>query len=111
MYKGKEPATGALVVFHPASSGDATNPLRPTATVGEDGSFVLSTYKPEDGAPAGDYSVTIVWLEKPAKSLTGTENRSLAIDRLKGRYADAKAAKLKAHIEKGQTNEVRFDVD
>ncbi|HET6880859.1 MAG TPA: hypothetical protein VFI31_11930, partial [Pirellulales bacterium] len=54
-----QPAPGALVVLHPV--GGAYDAERPTATVGPDGSFELTTYVGKDGAPAGDYIVTAQW--------------------------------------------------
>ncbi len=62
-----EPTEGAFLVFHPVS-GDATKgdkrtgePLKPTAQVKSDGSYLLTTYTEGDGAPAGDYAVTLEW--------------------------------------------------
>src|SRR5262245_15325321 len=54
-----QPAAGATVIFHPLEApADAP---RPTATVGTDGTFTLGTYQPGDGAPAGEYAVTVEW--------------------------------------------------
>jgi hypothetical protein len=62
-----EPASGAFVVFHPRTPpkpGDV--PSSPRATVRPDGTFALTTAVEGDGAPAGDYAVTVEWL-KPVK--------------------------------------------
>jgi hypothetical protein len=57
---GGEPAAGAFVVFHP--TGEAVpDQVRPTAQVQADGSFALATNDAADGAPAGEYAVTIEW--------------------------------------------------
>lgn len=61
-----KPAFGAVVILHPVAP-DAADPARPTATVGEDGAFQLTTYRTGDGAPAGEYFVTALWPE-PRKS-------------------------------------------
>src|SRR4051794_21088336 len=50
---------GALVVLH-ASQGDAKD-LRPSGKVFKDGSFRVTTYDADDGAPAGEYKVTVHW--------------------------------------------------
>lgn len=58
-----EPAAGAFVAFHPrtpARPGDV--PSGPRATTGVDGAFSLTTAVEGDGAPAGDYAVTVQWL-------------------------------------------------
>lgn len=55
-----QPATGAFVTLHPkAPLGD--NVPAPRANVSKDGTFALSTFDGGDGAPAGEYKVTIRW--------------------------------------------------
>jgi hypothetical protein len=73
-------------------SGGAT-PLSPAAVTGEDGSFRLMSFKPGDGAPAGDYQVTIIYpMDRFNKHLSG-------IDRLKGKFANPKTSGLAAKVE------------
>jgi hypothetical protein len=60
---GKEPPQGAFVVFHPVS-GSATGPF-PAGYVTKFGGYSLTTYELGDGAPAGDYRVTIEWRQPP----------------------------------------------
>src|SRR5688572_17397354 len=55
-------AEKALVIFHPLGDADPKAP-RSTGEVAADGSFTLSTYTSGDGAPAGDYAVTVTWAE------------------------------------------------
>lgn len=40
---------------------DIGTPLRPRARVKEDGSFSIGTYAAGDGAPAGEYVITVSW--------------------------------------------------
>jgi hypothetical protein len=53
-----KPAVGATIVFHPVEKA-SQGTLAPAGVVQSDGSFVLSTYAPGDGAPAGEYLVVI----------------------------------------------------
>src|SRR4051812_42032263 len=57
-----EPPTGVLVQLFPTGkeAPDGRN-SRPWGLVKEDGTFVLSTYNGESGAPSGDYMVTMTW--------------------------------------------------
>src|SRR5262249_43338233 len=57
-----ERAKDVNVMFPPVAPppGGAT-PLSPAAVTGEDGSFRLMSFKPGDGAPAGDYQVTVIY--------------------------------------------------
>jgi hypothetical protein len=92
-----QPAAGARLFFHPAD--DPTNPrtLRPFAVVADDGSFKLTTYLANDGAPAGEYVVTVTW---PAPRPGGaTDDGAVAPDRLKGAYATPVISKLRATIQ------------
>ncbi len=67
VFLGGKPADGALVVFNPVGDKDP-NAVRPQGTVGSDGAFEMTTYKENDGAPPGEYSVTFVWLLENPKT-------------------------------------------
>jgi len=94
---GKEP-DGALVRLHPVGD-DNPNALRPLGYVQPDGSFQLTTYKENDGAPAGRYKVTVEWRPKKKSSMEPD-----GPDRLKGRYTDPKTSKIEVTVNKGETN-------
>jgi hypothetical protein len=66
LFRGK-PADGALVVFNPVGETDP-KAVRPQGLVGSDGKFEMSTYGEKDGAPKGEYAVTIVWLIENPKT-------------------------------------------
>jgi hypothetical protein len=94
-------AGGAKVTFFPVSPEPSSGGVKvapPTGTVDASGVYHLETFKPEDGAPAGDYKVTVVWLEDPPPNAQGIFDQK---DRLQGRYADPKTTQLQAKIEKG----------
>jgi hypothetical protein len=76
----RRPAAGATVILQPVTKDDR-DPARPTATVGADGSFRLTTYRTGDGAAEGEYVVTVVWPE-PRKSPLDPPGR----DRLGGKW-------------------------
>lgn len=54
------PAAGAVLKFHPASRRNDLANL-PQALADESGRFDLSTFRRNDGAPSGDYIVTVTW--------------------------------------------------
>jgi hypothetical protein len=58
--------------------------IEPHAFVGPDGLFEVGTYLGDDGAPPGEYAVTLVW---PVVTEEGGEE-TFGPDRLKGRFAD-----------------------
>jgi hypothetical protein len=94
---GGKDADGALVCLHPVD-GDGPNAVRPLGYVQQDGTFQLTSYKENDGAPAGRYKVTVVW--RPKKKTTTEPDGP---DFLKGRYADPKASKIEVTVNQGAT--------
>src|SRR5262245_29784439 len=60
-FKGQAPA-GASVVLFPKSGAAKTAEadfVCPRGRVQSDGTFALTSYKADDGAPAGEYAVTV----------------------------------------------------
>jgi len=57
---GKQLPTGAQLVFHPVDM-QLPDQAVPRATTRQNGSFVLSTFGTDDGAPEGEYIVTVQW--------------------------------------------------
>jgi hypothetical protein len=53
------PLAGAQLVFHSINPETKRTTHAGDALIEPDGSFVLSTYKANDGAPAGAYVVTV----------------------------------------------------
>jgi len=68
-FKGVVP-DGAYVALHSKTNAKAPNgqEVVPTAKVKSDGTFDLSSYAANDGAPSGEYKVTVEWHKtiKPA---------------------------------------------
>jgi hypothetical protein len=112
MYRGK-PIPNARVTFHPVESLNAGGAVAPSApgkdaappplvrtpfaVVKEDGTFELSTLKPGDGAPEGEYAVTVSWTgEKPVVS------DSDAPEKLPPKYQNPAFSGLKAQVKKGE---------
>ncbi|MEM9701622.1 MAG: hypothetical protein AAF907_04175, partial [Planctomycetota bacterium] len=87
-----EPPTGALLSLHPVSGEpfDQRN-TRPYAKVDGLGRFVLTTYETGDGAPEGEYFVTVDWPPDP-------DDPSPQPDRLGGRLSDSKNSELKVTV-------------
>lgn len=91
LYVNGQPAIGAMVKFHaPKTSG-----RMPAAIVREDGSFAASYYGTEDGAPAGEYQLLVLWMTPPPGG-------GLPVDRLKGRFADASRPVRRVMITEGE---------
>jgi hypothetical protein len=92
-----QPAVGASVVLHPLDGPDPR--VRPSGKVDKDGWYTLSTYRLNDGAPMGNYAVTIVWL--PEGSRGGGPDKPP--DKLGGRYEDPESSGLSVRIDKDTT--------
>jgi hypothetical protein len=94
----KKPAFKALVFLHPAEPADPPDPL-PRGVVREDGSFRITTYAPEDGAPVGQYTVTVVW-KSQSRYGDSTETNLLP-----ARYMSPATSNLTVQVREG-TNEL-----
>ena len=92
------PAAKAQVTFHP--SPGQTAGMIPMAEIAADGSFRPSTRMSGDGAPAGDYTLTILW---PEFKLDHGEEVA-GPDRLGGRYNDPRKSGLKVIIKAGENS-------
>ena len=103
---GGKPAEGATVMFQPRDANPADwSAGYPRATVGADGRFQVSTYGENDGAPAGEYDVTIAQenafvRKQPLKKSLPTATP------LPAAFKDRKTSKLVARVEAAELNEL-----
>ncbi len=93
---GGQPMDGAVVTFHPADTRQAVV-RRAHGTADAQGEYRLTTYTRDDGAPMGEYVVTIYWpsprtANSSAANPNDREDSVLPPDRLRGKYADPRAA-------------------
>jgi len=86
-------AKGATIIFVPKNEPPDTKILRPRANVNDDGTFKIRTFGIDDGAPAGEYGMIVIW--------PGNEKD----DQLDGRYSTPAQTALTVKIAEG-TNEI-----
>ena len=92
LFDGKPPA-GAQVIFHPVGKA-GSEVVRPTGQVDSTGKFTLTTYAANDGAPEGDYQVTVEWWI--------AKNDNPAVNQLPARYRQTQTSGLQAKITPGE---------
>lgn len=102
-------AANANVAFHPLDHMK-TQGRCPVATTRQDGSFELTTYSMHDGAPPGEYAVTVTWLDDSMPEDECECSDVLLHDRLHGKYADPGTTMLRVTVE-SQKNEVNICAD
>jgi hypothetical protein len=101
-----KPAPGAMVIFCPISGSDEFMRERPIGFADADGTFRLTTFVLDDGAPAGEYKVIARWAPNNPTSQNEDPGRARRPpDRLKGKYFNLEKTPLTATITKG-TNEL-----
>ena len=112
VYQG-QPVPLAFVVFHPVDGSEQLQKLRPRGQTDKDGNFDLTTYALGDGAPAGDYKVTVAWHGPDP----GTDPNDVNIeelgdkpDRLQGKYANPDQSPFQVTISKGVNTIPPFQV-
>jgi hypothetical protein len=99
---GKLIPAGAQVVFHPVV-GELPDQAVPRAVVRDDGSFALSTFGTDDGAPTGEYIVTIQWFRVGKDGSPGPNV-------LPRRYAFADSSPFRVAVAEGRNELTRFEV-
>lgn len=102
-FEGK-PLSSGRVVFFPAD-GKRGKP-RPDSFIEEDGSYSLSSYTPNDGAPEDEYIVTIVFYrgkagEDDALPLTESGRPPKFHDSLPPRYGKPETSDLRVKVRPG----------
>jgi hypothetical protein len=104
-----QPATGAVVVFHPVDSDEKLQELRPYGTVDSAGVYSLNCYGQGDGAPAGEYLVTIAWeVDSSGAGSDDPEASAIVPDRLGGKYSEPAQSGLEAVVSSGATEVPEF---
>jgi hypothetical protein len=73
---------GAVLIFLPVGQPPDSRGTNPWANIRNDGTYVVSMYEFEDGAPEGEYAMTLRWPTKDGPPM----------DRLSGAFATADKA-------------------
>jgi hypothetical protein len=113
-YNGKPMVGGGAISIIPQGSSPS---MDSGGEIGTDGSYELTTYKPGDGAVAGEYRVVItqtVFQEpKNVEDGAGAAPEAIAAvpvaDRVPAIYSDFSASPLKAQV-KEESNELNFEL-
>jgi hypothetical protein len=93
-----QPAAQAQVVLHPpeAAGEAAAEVVKPTGQTDEEGYFSLTSYAQSDGAPEGDYAVSVTWFRVASRG----KNDVVRYNALPQRYASPQTSLLKVSIQK-----------
>ena len=102
LYEGKA-VPHAFVALHPLEDCQV-RAVRPSAATDKDGWFVLSSFHADDGAPAGDYAVTVEW--RKTTSLDGDAS-VLSPNLLPAKYSKPATSDLRISVRPGK-NEDQF---
>ena len=104
---GGKPAQGFRVTLRPI--GEHQGPaFAPSGATDAGGEFRLQSYKPDDGAPAGDYTVTFEWLQDVNTSDPADGPRF--VDRLQGRLNNPAASQFKVTVHEGENELPPYDL-
>lgn len=95
-----KPAQHALVVFHPVQGGGDLP--RPRGQVGADGTFKLTTFETGDGAPPGEYAVTVEWWLSPGSKANPAGYDQPPVNRMPPKYAKVETSGLRVQVKEGK---------
>jgi hypothetical protein len=104
-----QPMAGATIIFSPTQDfpqGSAQQ--RPHAVVGDDGTFQVSTYDINDGAPAGEYKVTISW--KGDTQGLNSEQRSELPEKAPETVQHERSSKLRVQVKNADNSLPEWDL-
>jgi len=104
-YRGK-PAVGAMVAFHKV--GSDPNSGQPSGEVQEDGTFTLTSYRPDDGAASGEYQVTISWRDAVGGSLSDPD---YGPEKLPKKYQASETSGLTVSVAAGSNDLAPFQIN
>ena len=90
------PPFHAQVTFHPVADG-GREAILPTGSVDDRGRFTLTSYASGDGAPEGEYRVTVAWFLASGRP----DDDRPPVNYLPVRYARADTTPLRAVVRKG----------
>jgi hypothetical protein len=93
-----QPAAEADLRFYEIS-GKAAGMARPYARTDENGQFTASTYGMRDGAPAGEYQVSVSW-KGPLRGIP-PDQRDAMPELLPPRYADPATSGIRVRVAPG----------
>ena len=96
VYVDGEPAARLSVILNDVKGFDQQAPAIPQAVTRQDGTFAISTFEAEDGAPAGEYKATFVWGRAQGLGI------DTSVDQLKGKYSDPKKSEFKVTVNEGE---------
>lgn len=97
-----KPADGAFVTLYPVGKDVDSRQSRPWSIVEPDGSYTLRTYELDDGAPIGEYQVTVVWRFDPSSQAV--------TDRLGFAYSKPEQTPWRFTIKSGDNELPRIDI-
>ena len=101
-----EPVVRAKVAFHPVLPS-TDPPLVPSAMTDEHGQFQLTTYLQADGAPPGEYRVTVACPVLPNPKAAGIQ---MPVDKYKGRFSNPEKSKWTVTVNEGENSIDPFDL-
>lgn len=102
-----KPAENAVIAFHPVNRTEWASATS-RAVVDREGRFSLTTYAANDGAPEGEYVVTVYWPERPLDP--AGEGDSLPTDKLGRKFASVSQSPLRALLRQQPVNLARVDL-
>ncbi|NBR06907.1 MAG: hypothetical protein EBT92_14190 [Planctomycetes bacterium] len=103
-----KPISGAMVIFHAKKTGEQM--VSPSGTTDENGKFRLTSDKEFDGAPEGDYAVTITWFKPISTAAKAREGDESVRNFLPAYLANPETSGLVASVQKDLSQSKSFDL-
>ena len=96
-----KPVEGLQIQLHDKSGVDTSKPTFPTASTDAAGNLKVSTYAEGDGAPEGEYTLTVEW-----KDFNVVSRSYSGPDKLNKKYSDPKKSSVQLSVGPGKSNDL-----
>ena len=103
-----KPISGATVIFHAKKTGEQF--VLPSGTTDGSGKFRLTSNKEFDGAPEGDYAVTITWVKPVLNAVKSLDGDETVRNFLPAYLANPQTSGLVASVQKDLSISKSFDL-
>jgi hypothetical protein len=100
-----QPTPGAFLVFHPVGQ-TGRDVLKPRGRANNDGTFQVGTYGSADGAPVGQYKVTVEYT--PLVDRDGDVRAGPNV--VPSQYSKAETTPLSADVKEGENSLPRIEI-
>jgi hypothetical protein len=120
LYKGRGVPRATVIFFPQGETAEAVGKMRPFAYADDEGNFAVKTYVEGDGAPTGEYRVSIIAASMPVQKGPTKDQASGAADSpatgvqippaVTQKFGNVDTAGIRVQVQEGENNLDPFEL-